>query len=86
MGRTLSLAGAAVLVIYQLGHGERRTPEFDTAGKYASPYRPQRQDYYFRYNIGVQLDAVGESLLRWMVGDLMCGVAVLQRLPEVDKE
>lgn len=84
MGMTWARSGSAVLVIDQLGHGERRTHEFGTAGKYAGEYRPSRQDYYFRYNTGLQLAAVGESLLGWMVHDLRCGVTLLEGLPEVD--
>ena len=44
---------------------------------YREPFRVGRQDYYFRYNVGLQLHLVGESLMGWMVWDLMRGVDVL---------
>lgn len=86
MGMTWARQGCAVLVLDMLGHGERRTHEFGTAGKYKGDYKPGRQDYYFRYNTGLQLATIGESLLGWMVHDLRCGVTLLGTLPEVDRE
>jgi dienelactone hydrolase len=86
MGMTWARQGCAVLVVDLLGHGERRTHEFGTAGKYKGDYKPSRQDYYFRYNTGLQLATLGESLLGWIVHDLRCGVTLLGTLPEVDRE
>jgi hypothetical protein len=45
-----------------------------------------RQDYYFRYNVGLQLQLVGESLMGWMVWDLMRGVDLLCSREGVDKD
>jgi len=84
MGMTFARQGATVLVMDQLGHGERRTHSFAVEGKYPGDYKPWRQDYYFRYNTGMQLSHVGESLMGWMVGDLMCGATLVSRQPGVD--
>ena len=86
MGVAWARAGAAVIVIDQLGHGERRRHDFATADKYPGSYRPERQDYYFRYNLGMQLQWWGESLIGWMVGDLHRAVDVLLAWPEVDRQ
>ena len=59
-----------------LGHGERRQHDFATEKDYDKPFRVGRQDYYFRYNAGLQLAAAGESLMGWMAWDLMRGVNV----------
>lgn len=84
MGMTWARQGAIVLVMDQLGHGERRTHSFGVAGRYPRDYKPDRQDYAFRYNTAVQLSLVGESLIGWMVGDLMCGVGLVASQPGVD--
>jgi hypothetical protein len=84
MGMTFARQGATVLVMDQLGHGERRTHAFGVDGKYPGPYKPSRQDYYFRYNTGVQLALAGESLMGYMVGDLMCGATLVAGRPGVD--
>jgi len=84
MGMTWARLGATVLVMDQLGHGERRTHSFAAAGRYAGDYRPERQDYYFRYNTGLQLSLVGESLLGWMAADVMCGATLVAKQPGVD--
>lgn len=84
MGMTFARQGATVLVMDQLGHGERRTHSFAVEGKYPGSYKPWRQDYYFRYNTATQLSLVGESLMGWMVGDLMCGATLVARRPGVD--
>src|SRR5262249_29960879 len=49
MGVTWARAGCLVLVMDQLGHGERRQHPFVTKADYARPFRADRQDYYFRY-------------------------------------
>jgi cephalosporin-C deacetylase-like acetyl esterase len=84
MGMTWARSGCAVLVPEHLGHGERRQHRFVTEKDYPKPFRPSRQDYYFRYNSAIQLSLVGESLMGWMVWDLMRGVDVLLRQPNID--
>ena len=69
-----------------LGHGERRQHPFRTEADYPHPFRVGRQDYYFRYNTGVQLHLVGESLMGWMVWDLMRGLDLLLSRPGIDKD
>jgi dienelactone hydrolase len=86
MGMTWARLGAAVLVMDQLGHGERRQHPFRDAGSYPYPFRPGRQDYYFRYNVGLQLHTIGDSLMGWMVWDLWRGVDLLLARPGVDPE
>jgi cephalosporin-C deacetylase-like acetyl esterase len=75
-----------VLVMDQLGHGERRQHPFIDAGSYPKPFRVGRQDYYFRYNVGNQLHLIGESQMGTMVWDLMRGVDVLLAQPGVDRD
>lgn len=84
MGMTWARAGVAVLVPDQLGYGERRQHGFDTEADYPKPYRVGRQDYYFRYTSNLQLSAIGDGLMGWMVWDLMRGVDVLLRQPGID--
>jgi cephalosporin-C deacetylase-like acetyl esterase len=86
MGMLWARLGCAVLVPEQLGHGERRQHPFLTAKDYAKPFKPGRQDYYFRYNVAQQLHLVGESLMGWMVWDLMRGVDVLLAQKNIDKK
>jgi hypothetical protein len=73
-----------VLVPDQLGYGERRQHEFNTEKDYPKPYRVSRQDYYFRYNSNLVLSGIGDSLMGWMVWDLMRGVDVLLKQPTID--
>jgi dienelactone hydrolase len=86
MGMTWARLGCAVLVMDQLGHGERRQHPFTDASKYAGDFKPGRQDYHFRYNVGNQLQVIGDSLMGWMVWDLMRGVDLLCARPDVDRE
>jgi len=67
-----------------VGHGERRDHPFHSEGDHPRSYRVDRQDYWFRYVLGLQLDLVGESLMGWMVRDLMRGVDLLETRREVD--
>ncbi len=73
MGMTWARSGAMVLVPDNLGHGERRQQPF--AG---------REDYRWRYNEGIQLYLVGESLVGWMVADLRRCLDVVLSRPGID--
>ncbi|MBM4071484.1 MAG: acetylxylan esterase [Planctomycetes bacterium] len=84
MGVMWARAGCLVLVIDQLGHGERRQHPFIDAKSFAGAFKPGRQDYYFRYNVAQQLHLVGESLMGWMVWDMMRGVDLLLSRPGID--
>jgi dienelactone hydrolase len=86
MGMTWAKLGCAVLVMDQLGHGERRQHPFLDASSYPHSFRPGRQDYYFRYNVGLQLYVIGDSLMGWMVWDLQRGIDLLLARPGIDKE
>jgi cephalosporin-C deacetylase-like acetyl esterase len=86
MGMTWARQGCVVLVMDQLGHGERRQHPFVTEKDYAGSFRPGRQDYYFRYNVGMQLHLIGDSLIGWMVWDLMRGIDLLLAQPGIDKD
>jgi len=86
MGVLWARAGCLVLVMDQLGHGERRQHPFAEASSFAKPFRVSRQDYFFRYNTGVQLQLIGDSLMGWMVWDLRRGVDLLLARPGIDKE
>ncbi len=86
MGTTWARLGCAVLVMDQLGHGERRQHPFVDEKAFAGRFRPGRQDYYFRYNVALQLHLAGESLIGWMAWDLMRGVDLLLARPGIDKE
>jgi cephalosporin-C deacetylase-like acetyl esterase len=85
MGMTWARSGCVVLVPEHLGHGERRQHPFRSAGDYPHPFRAGRQDYYFRYNTALQLHLAGESLMGWMVWDLMRGLDVLLARPGIDR-
>jgi hypothetical protein len=84
MGVTWAKAGCVVLVMDQLGHGERRQHPFNTAADHPRPYQVSRQDYYFRYDLGIQLHLAGESLIGWMAWDLRRGVDLLLATEGVD--
>jgi dienelactone hydrolase len=86
MGGLWARAGCAVLVMDQLGHGERRQHPFRAAADYPAAFRVGRQDYYFRYNEGIQLHLLGESLIGFMVNDLLRGVDLLLERPSIDKD
>lgn len=84
MGMTWARKGCLVLIPDMLGHGERRQHPFATTADYHKSYRVSRQDYYFRYDTGMQLALVGESLMGWFVWDLQCCVTALLSQPGVD--
>ncbi|HVK10567.1 MAG TPA: acetylxylan esterase, partial [Gemmataceae bacterium] len=86
MGVTWAKLGCLVLVIDQLGHGERRQHPFVDAKSSPKEFRVGRQDYYFRYNLGLQLSLVGDSLIGWMAWDLMRGLDVVLARPGADKD
>jgi cephalosporin-C deacetylase-like acetyl esterase len=86
MGMTWARQGWAVLVMDHLGHGERRQHPFVSSDDYPAAFRVGRQDYYFRYNVGLQLQLVGESLMGWMAWDLMRGVDLLCARNDVDRD
>ena len=84
MGMTWARAGCLVLVMDQVGHGERRQHPFATAADFDKPYRVGHADYSFRYDSAMQLQLVGESLVGWMAWDMMRGVDVLLARPGID--
>ena len=86
MGMTWARQGALVLVPDHLGHGERRQHPFRTDTDYPRPFKRSRQDYYFRYDVALQLDLVGESLMGWLAWDLMRGLDVLLAQADIDPE
>ncbi|MBL8828461.1 MAG: acetylxylan esterase [Planctomycetaceae bacterium] len=86
MGVTWARSGAAVLVMDQFGHGERRLHKFDRADAWPGSFKPERQDYYFRFNSAIQLQLAGQSLMGVMVADLMTGVDVLLEQQGIDSQ
>jgi dienelactone hydrolase len=75
MGITWAKAGCAVLVIDQVGYGER-----------LETYPWDRDGVNARYVEGEQLYLTGTSLLTWMVWDAMRGIDLLLERPNVDKK
>ena len=73
LGMTWARSGTAFLVMDQLGAGERLQSQ-------AWP----GENYYSRYALGMQLYLAGESLMKWMVWDLMRGIDLLLERPYVD--
>lgn len=86
MGMTWARAGCYVLVPDHLGHGERRQHPFVTAADHPATFQVGRQDYYFRYDTSLQLYLAGESLMGWMVHDLMTGIDLLLAQPGIDPQ
>jgi hypothetical protein len=84
MGMTWARAGCLVLVIDQVGYGERRSHPFNRAADFAKPYPVSRQDYYFRYDSGIQLQLLGDSLMGWFAWDQMRGVDLLLARKGID--
>jgi hypothetical protein len=75
MGMTWARSGVAVLVPDQPGAGERVESQ-------AWP----RESYYSRYALGTHLYLAGESLMKWMVWDLMRGIDMLLERPYIDSK
>lgn len=73
MGMTWARSGVAVLIPDQPGAGERVESQ-------AFP----REGYYSRYATGIQLYIAGESLMKWMVWDMMRGIDMLLERPYID--
>src|SRR5260370_23777796 len=75
MGILWSRAGSAVLVMDKSGYGER-----------FEGYPWEREFYHSRYITGMQLYSVGESLMKWMVWDILRGVDLLLARKDVDDQ
>jgi hypothetical protein len=73
LGMTWAQAGTAVLILDQLGAGERMQSQ---------PWN--HESNYSRYAMGEQLYLAGESLMKWMVWDLERGIDVLLERPYID--
>ena len=86
MGMTWAQQGCVVFVMDLLGHGERRQHPFVDPTDYGRSFRVDRQDYYFRSVLGMQLDLVGESLMGWMVQDVKRGIDLLWADSQIDRD
>lgn len=86
MGMTWARQGCVVLIMDQIGHGERRQHRFRSSSDYDGEFRASRQDYYFRYNVGIHLHLIGDGLVGWMAWDLMRGVDLLLGIDGIDPE
>ena len=75
MGMLWARSGCMVLVMDQFCYGDRRNHAFGP-----------RQDYWFRHVTGLQLHVIGESLMGWMVWDIMRGVDLLLSGEGADSE
>jgi len=75
LGMTWARSGVAVLVPDQLCAGERSQSQ---------PW--PRESYYGRYALGNQLLLTGESLMKWMVWDLMRSIDLLLERPYIDPQ
>lgn len=85
MGMTWARNGCVVIVPDHLGYGERREHPFASQDDYAGQFQLGRQNYFFRYDTGMHLHLVGDSLLGWMAYDLGRCVDYLLSRPDVDK-
>jgi dienelactone hydrolase len=73
MGILWARAGCAVLIMDQIGYGER-----------LEHYPWDREAYHSRYVTQMQLYLAGESLMKWMVWDIMRGIDLLLGRKDVD--
>jgi hypothetical protein len=74
LGMTSARAGTAVLIMDQLGAGERLQSQ---------PWG-HRESYHSRYAMDEQLYLAGDSLMKWMVWDLERGIDVLLERSYID--
>lgn len=86
MGMNWARLGCLVIVPDNLGHGERRQHPFVSEKSYPGSFRVGRQDYFFRYNVGMQLYTIGDTLVGWMAWDLMRCADLLLSREGIDKE
>ncbi|MFO0905518.1 MAG: hypothetical protein U0939_21085 [Pirellulales bacterium] len=86
MGMTWARMGAYVLTPDLAGYGERREHGFETPADYAGEYRVGRQDYYFRYDLAIQAQLAGASLMGLYVRDLSRCADVLLEQPGIDAQ
>jgi len=86
MGMNWAQQGCTVFIMDLLGHGERRQHPFVAPADYGGSFRVDRQDYYFRHVLGMQLDVIGESLMGWMVQDMRRGIDLLWVDPQIDHD
>ena len=86
MGKTWAQQGCTVFIMDLLGHGERRQHPFIAPVDYSGAFRVDRQDYYFRHVLGMQLNMIGESLMGWMVQDVRRGIDLLWANPQIDRD
>jgi len=84
MGATWARAGCYVLTPDHLGHGERGQHPFQSSADYDGEFRVSRQDYYHRYDSGIQLHLAGNSLMGWLAWDLSRCVDLLLMQPQID--
>lgn len=75
MGILWARAGCAVLIMDQIGHGER-----------LQNYPWNREAHHSRYVMGMQFYLAGESLIQWMVWDVMRGVDLLLERKDVNPD
>jgi cephalosporin-C deacetylase-like acetyl esterase len=75
MGILWARAGCAVLIMDQIGHGER-----------LQNYPWNREAYHSRYVMGMQFYVAGESLIQWMVWDVMRGIDLLLERKDVQRD
>lgn len=86
MGMTWAWQGCTVFIMDLLGHGERHQHPFRVPADDKESFRIDRQDYYFRFVLGMQLDIIGESLMGWMVQDVRRGIDLLWADPQIDRD
>ncbi len=84
MGMTWARLGCLVLVMDLAGHGERSDHPFRSTEDYDGEFGLGRQDYYFRYNLGIQLQLMGDSLMGWIVYDLRRALDLLLSRDGID--
>lgn len=75
MGIIWARAGCAVLIMDQIGYGER-----------IENYPWDRENYHSRYITGMQLYLAGESLIKWMVWDILRGTDLLLERKDVNEK